>query len=288
MTVGGRERMLAVLRHHVGDLEWELRPVGTRGGATTFLATGSGRRLFVKWPTDTRPLQRLAELNIVPPIVATGQLHGAPYVVQQYMDHVAADRTWLRTHATEVAAVMRRYQYDPSVQMSLMVDGPVRAEELRRQDLHRIDMTLRAAVDPAFHRPAVLESVERFLKRGWSVPSNAPTATHGDPNPHNFLRTDTGLLLIDWDGAEMSEPMRDLGPFLWWCLPPERWPNVLAAHHAGVQADHRSIEWWAARASLLIAAWLNAHTTDHGRLASFLHDFVAAETGAGNPRLHDP
>lgn len=86
----------------------------------------------------------------------------------------------------------------------------------------------------------------------------------------------------------MADPLRDLGPFLWWCVPPERWPAVLEAHGAGVRADRGTIEWWAARTSLLVAVWLDAHTADRGRVSSFLADFVAAETGAGNPHLQEP
>lgn len=51
MTSQRAERLLDVLRQHAGGVDWELRPVGDRSRTTTFMATRSGRRLFVKWPT---------------------------------------------------------------------------------------------------------------------------------------------------------------------------------------------------------------------------------------------
>ena len=38
----------------------------------------------------------------------------------------------------------------------------------------------------------------------------ATTVTHGEPHPGNFIRTDNGLALIDWDTVALAPPERDL------------------------------------------------------------------------------
>ena len=34
--------------------------------------------------------------------------------------------------------------------------------------------------------------------------------THGEPHPVNFLRTDAGRVLVDWDTVALAPPERDL------------------------------------------------------------------------------
>jgi spectinomycin phosphotransferase len=40
--------------------------------------------------------------------------------------------------------------------------------------------------------------------------SNAWVVTHGEPHPVNFIRTDAGYMLVDWDTAGLAPPERDL------------------------------------------------------------------------------
>ena len=42
-------------------------------------------------------------------------------------------------------------------------------------------------------------------------PAEAPVVvTHGEPHPGNFIRSDTGLMLVDWDTIALARPERDL------------------------------------------------------------------------------
>ena len=110
-----------------------------------------------------------------------------------------------------------------------------------------------------------------------SVPS------HDEPNTSNMLVIADRLFLLDWDDVRLADPLRDLGPLLWWYYPPSAWDTFLQACH--LPSDERMvhrIHWFAARASLEIALWHAEHgsKTDNG----FLADFRAAVAGGVNPR----
>lgn len=241
--------------------------------------------MFLKCPTDIRPMPRLAELGVVPPIVATGHLSGVPFLLQHWADGNAPDRAWLRTHAAEILSLMTKYHSDQQVRNALSSPAMMTAEEHHAADLQMIRASLTTTTAPGFRQPPVRRAVRRFLERGPQTRVNPLVATHGDPNPQNFLMTGSGAALIDWDGAALSDPLRDVAPLLWWFIPPTEWPHLLSHYGSDLIADAHAIQWWAARASLLVAIWLDAHSGDPARLASFLADFLAAESGAANPYL---
>jgi hypothetical protein len=94
--------------------------------------------------------------------------------------------------------------------------------------------------------------------------------------------------MLDWEEIALSDPMRDVGLFLWWYVPPHKWREFFEVydHTAPEPGDptHDGIYWWAARRSLEVALWLDRH--DHKSAAQvFLTDFIAAAHRSGNPKL---
>ncbi len=108
--------------------------------------------------------------------------------------------------------------------------------------------------------------------------------THGDPNTSNFiLDRDGRLFLLDWDDACLSDPMRDIGPLLWWYVRPDRWSTALDAAELGDGHAHGSVYRWAAIRSFEVAEWL-ASQGNPAEAANFARDGDAARAGMDNPR----
>lgn len=55
----------------------------------------------------------------------------------------------------------------------------------------------------------VRRALEDLDAAGTGDPARA-VVTHGEPHPGNVLRSDSGLVLVDWDTARRAEPERDL------------------------------------------------------------------------------
>ena len=109
--------------------------------------------------------------------------------------------------------------------------------------------------------------------------------THGDPNTSNLiLGGHDRLYLVDWDDACLSDPMRDIGPLLWWYVRPDRWNVALAATELGHPDDVRSgVHRWAAIRSFEVAEWLRSRGSSK-EADQFAGDGDAAQSGLDNPR----
>ncbi|MGS0686294.1 phosphotransferase [Nakamurella sp. GG22] len=285
MTPDSRAVLLRGIQEATGIHGWTIEPIEKSGTGAAFVAVAGNRRLFVKWPAEVRPLSRLAEIGVAPAVVATGHAGGLSFVLQQWVDGRSVDRTWLRRHAVDVVQVMQRYHWDPVLRNSLESVHRRSAAQQRTDDLRAIQIRLAAASAQEFSRPVVQRAASRFVHL--HPPLNPRVPTHGDPNPDNILLTHDGIRLIDWDSAEIADPLRDLGPLLWWFLPPDEWASTLSRYDRPLDAGPRAVEWWAARTSLLVALWIDDHSGDPRVLRSFVDDFLAAESGAANPHLAD-
>ena len=274
-----------LLREHVGG-EWTVVPTQSGAMGSSYFATSGDRRLFLKIPADLRAVPRLAEIGIAPPIVAAGEWLGQPFLLQEWIAAGPADRAWMRANAPTVVRLMRAYHTDAPLRDALLPTCPGTFAAHLAHELDGIETGLAAAAAPEFREPPVLQAIARLFARAGDLPHAPVIPAHGDPNLYNLLITVGRIYLIDWDAVTLSDPLRDLSLLLWWYVPPSEWSAALYAYDNGARPIERDlIEWWAARASLRIALWLDAHRRDSGLLRSFLADFLAAESGAPNPKM---
>ncbi|GAA1000080.1 hypothetical protein GCM10009555_102310 [Acrocarpospora macrocephala] len=60
------------------------------------------------------------------------------------------------------------------------------------------------------HAPHIERQLNEFDQLAAEVRHRSQVITHGEPHPGNFIRTRTGLKLIDWETARLAPPERDL------------------------------------------------------------------------------
>ena len=86
--------------------------------------------------------------------------------------------------------------------------------------------------------------------------------THGEPHPGNLIRTDNGVLFVDWDTVGLAPPERDLWMF------DDGSPNVLAPYTeaSGRSVDDKAISLFRLAWRLSdIAAYAALFRSDHER-----------------------
>lgn len=88
---------------------------------------------------------------------------------------------------------------------------------------------------------------------------------------------------MDWEKASLADAMRDLGPLLWWYVPPGRWEEFFHTYGAPLgDAVAARLYWWAARTSLAVAHGL-LERGDRNCARDFVRDFIAAVARGQNP-----
>jgi len=142
----------------------------------------------------------------------------------------------------------------------------------------------RQLVEAAFGDHPGLHAAEEWLvTHQQPLPDDELVPTHGDISPKNFLITSDGPLMVDWDDMALADPMRDLGPLLWWYFPPAEWPGFLERYGTMLsRALNQRIYWWAACISLDVTAGLLEREYREDA-EGFLNDFLAARRRTAKP-----
>ncbi|MEO3856468.1 phosphotransferase [Acrocarpospora sp. B8E8] len=60
------------------------------------------------------------------------------------------------------------------------------------------------------HAPHIERQLNEFDQLATEIRHRSQVITHGEPHPGNFIRTRTGLKLIDWETVRLAPPERDL------------------------------------------------------------------------------
>jgi spectinomycin phosphotransferase len=136
-------------------------------------------------------------------------------------------------------------------------EAPVRALEL--PDRAVIETSLRERAEPwrtgpygeparalvNEHAASLATALDAFdvLTAELSVAGGELVITHGEPHVRNLMRSDNGLLLIDWDSAGLALPERDL----WWIVSDSGAEAALYAQLIGRAVSEKALSFYRLR-----------------------------------------
>lgn len=283
------------LRHQFQRLgfggDWDVAPAAHGSTGRAFVARQGGESLFIKLGPPHPALERLSALGVTPPILAHLALHerdGRDLTVYQHIDANAADRAWIGAHADVLVDLFNVVQQDSALTGLLGSVSPVTTiDEHLEAVVTRLIARVERASAPVFGSSGIGAALARLHTVRPPVSEVPLVPAHTDPSPSNVLVAFGRIYLVDWDGIILSDPMRDIGLLLWWCVPTERWGALLRRFwlpDADSAACIDRVYWWSAVNSLRVALWIDRHTSDEGAIASFLEDFLAAEARCPNPK----
>jgi thiamine kinase-like enzyme len=271
-----------ILANHFLQQGWVLRKATQGLTSKCFIATSDGLELFVKLEEPGHVAQRAAELGIAPRVLAAGSHDGTPYIVQEYLHGTHPDRGWFARHLPQLAALIRKYHHDPVLAALLSKGEAPGYVEYIDTLLGDLEAQLTGLPDSP-HKAELSPLLDELKDRARHLEPEDLVPTHADPNYNNFLLVGERVYLLDWDRASLSDPIRDVGPLLWWYVPEEKWPEFFAAFSLGLEKQAaRKVYWWAAWQSCMVALWFAR--LGYPELAEpFIVDFRAALHGQANP-----
>ncbi len=276
------EEIRSILGAQFGIHGWHVEKSKEGWSEKSFIATCDDRRVFVKFDMSVPVLERLAQLGVAPELLATGEYRGHPFVVQKFIEGSYPTQQWFGENLADTAELIHRYHRDKRL-ATLLGKGSTTYHQHIQVRLTELDRRIQAAAAPGLHSREIEQSLNAFKAKADRLPAESLVPTHGDPSYKNFIVSGRRVYLIDWDDLALSDPMRDIGPLLWWYVPSELWREFLGAY--GASFDPTLLDrlfWWVAEESLDIALALDERAY-HEDVDEFLVDFAAAIRHEGNP-----
>lgn len=270
-----------ILQTHFPIANWTIHPSRDGQPGRCYVAESEGLKVFIKSDVAVAVLRRLSEIGVAPRVLAAGVEHDRSYVIQEYIAGRYPDWRWFASHLSLLATFVRRYHDDQGLAALLSQDAPTHFDEHVARDLKQLER--RFQVNEALVGDADMAlAFGKLREQAKRLQPVALAPVHVDPNTKNILLVGDSLLMVDWDDALLSDPVRDVGLLLWWYVAKQQWAAFFEAY--GLPLDEAVMQrmyWWTARTSFAGALWQVEHGYD-GK--AFFADFVAALQGEDNPR----
>ncbi|HEU5377240.1 MAG TPA: phosphotransferase [Ktedonobacteraceae bacterium] len=239
-----------------------------------YIARNEEQAVFIKFDVAAEILQRLSSLEVAPEVLGSGTVDGRSYILQKYLDCTHPQWTWFADHLSLWAQITKRYHTDPELTRLLPREASLNYYEHVLSDLGSLKQDLTSLhIDRDFSAKLkeLLIELELQSKR---LPAVSLAPVHADPNPQNILLCQDTMVLADWDEILLSDPMRDVGQWLCWYVPKNRWKEFCESY--GILLDQHVVSrifWWAARASFANVLW---HVKQNYDYTGFLRDCADA------------
>lgn len=271
-----------ILTSHFPKRKWLLREASEGLTSKGYIATSDDLGLFIKFDVDARVLHRVAELGIAPTVLAAGSHNGSTYVVQEFLHGTHPTRAWFSLNLPRLADLIQTYHGDPVLATLLGTGNSLEYRDYIDSQFKGFEAQL-AGLPESSYKAELTPLLAELKHQARSFDPVGLVPTHADPNNNNFLLTGDKIYLLDWDGASLSDPIRDVGPLLWWYVPAEKWPEFFAAFSIEKsEQNERKVYWWAARQSCMVALlFASLGYPQYG--LPFIADFRAALHEQANP-----
>jgi len=277
-----KDKVRLILQQHFPQTKWNISLPDDGQHKASYIAQSDELQVFIKFDVPIEAIQRLSEIQVAPPFVASGLYEGSSYVVQEYITGRYPDCRWFANHLPYLNEFIRCYHSDHQLASLLAQTMTTHYAEHVALDLAALETQFRSLNADGLHAPEIVSAFDKLKNQAHTLRCNKMIPVHPDPNTKNLRLVDTRLLMVDWDNLQLSDPMRDAGLLLWWYVSPKQWPIFFQAY--GLVLDENLVNriyWWAARSSFAIALWHVEHEFD---CTDFLQDFIAAMNKLNNPR----
>lgn len=265
------------------DGQWAIQKAHSGESSQAFIASNGKKKVFIKYDVTSRALKRLAELGLTPKLIYDGTHEDRPYIVQEFVAAEYPDRKWFSGNLQPLAKFITAYQQDVQLRNILLGNRSEEYSEHIERELRVLEESINNSGSDVFNRDEVKTGIKRLQEKSKSLKRAPLVPTHADPNAKNFLITNNGLVMVDWDDIKISDPMKDVGLMLWWYVPKIKWGNF--AVYYGRDLDEEKIYWWTARASIQIATWF-AKRNDKENAEFFLREFLGALQERDNSQMY--
>jgi thiamine kinase-like enzyme len=277
------DKVIKILQMTFKNSDWKICKPQDGQKKECYIAETNGKKVFVKFDVPIFPLKRLGEICVAPKMLASGEYEGTSYIIQEFIDGKYPDREWILKHMAEIARVIKIYHEDEILLEILSREHTTDHDEHIKIALRSIEKQVVFLKNKGSIPEKILNGLSKLKIDAAKFTQTPLVPVHKEPNTKNMLVNKNEIVFIDWDEIVLSDPMADIGLFLWWYFPEEKWKEFFKIYGEELTEEKKKkIYWFTAKSSFEIALWLEEHKSS-GK--EFYKDFIAALDLQSNPHL---
>ncbi|WP_416151857.1 phosphotransferase [Salipaludibacillus sp. HK11] len=215
------------LEHFMGE-GWQLRPAGGATGEA-YVAEQGNQKIFIK--RNSSPfLAVLSAEGIVPKLLWTKRLENGDVITAQRWVEGRELKSYEMNDDRVAALLSKIHQSKDLLDMfKRMGNLPLTPEQILLKVKQKTGQFY-------IQDPYIVDAMKWLSKNIPAYNDENLVVCHADVNHNNWIHNgNDNLFLIDWDGAQVADPVLDIAPLLYLYIPREDWPLWLEIY--GVDMD---------------------------------------------------
>lgn len=252
-----------------GDWHLEDSPAGK--SKTSHIGVLNEKKVFIKLGSTQDALVRLSEIEIAPKVLYSD----THILIQEFIEGTHPTVEWVNENYKILAQVIKKYHSDAKLTALLTQKEAADYDSIFSKFIRELDQWATRA-DIFQNDGDAQKHLEYLLKNQPTNILESPVPIHADPNLTNFILSQNKLYIVDWDDIRLSDPLRDIGQFLYNFVEEKHWNSFFEEYGFELDTQRKQrIFWWVSALKLFVGLWFYLYQNDANQYKKYLEESIA-------------
>ena len=264
------EEIKNILNDHIKKGSWKLEDSPAGKSKTSYIGVHEDKKVFIKLELANEAVMRLAVIGITPPILYANE----QIVIQKFVNGKYPTTDWIANNYKKFAHLIKKYHHDEKLQNILKKNKPATYKKILDSFFSDVIEWSEQVSEFAQNKEAK-QHLEKLISVKPTNIIDLPVPVHADPNITNFILDDNKIYTVDWDDIHLSDPMRDIGQFLWNYVPQNKWEDFFNEYDLELTSKRKyRLFWWISIMSLFVGFWFDIYQKDTATYKRYLKESI--------------
>lgn len=264
------EEIKKILNIHVKKGVWQLKDSSSGKSKTSYIGIHNDQKVFIKLESANEALKRLATIGITPTILYVNQ----QIIIQEFIEGSHPIIDWITNNYKEFANIIKKYHSDDTLKTILKKNKPSSYERILESFLREVK-DWKQQVDDFVKNKEARQHLEKLISGKPTNIIDPSVPIHADPNISNFILHKTKIFIVDWDDIKLSDPMCDIGQFLWNYVPQDKWEAFFNDYSLELTNERKyRLFWWISIMKLFVGFWFYIYQKETVTYKKYLEESI--------------
>lgn len=247
-----------LLNDHVGKGLWQLKDSPYGNSKTSYIGVCKDKKVFIKLVSSNEALKRLSTLGIAPKVLYADRY----IIIQEFVEGIHPTLGWISNNYKNFSSLIKRYHSDEVLKSILQENKSSNYEVILVSFLQEL-RDWEQQVDNFSENKEAKQHLEKLIDGKPTNIADPSVPIHADPNITNFILCKEEIFIVDWDDIHLSDPMRDIGQFLWNYVSQDKWEVFFNMYGLKLTSERKyRLFWWISIMKLFVGFWFYIYKKD--------------------------